>query len=379
MGKIFQILLAVIGISVGYTLYIISQTKSQSLPIPYTINNSYDDEASQAAKADILVIGDQSAELIKPGLKRIIQKMNKKYKSPLKVFDWTRANEGIHRTYQKVAALKKVPSIVIYLGGSSEFYEKLFDKKYSELILKNFSVYENPNLKSLFMLSPIFGKLLFRSVPSLNLSERPESQRGVLLNLAKNDGAKAQKHYEVHYKIFNTLFSELISLVKFSGSSLITLTVPVKVTNPPKYICDNATSETIIDLQVTLEKALKSGTTKRYYSLAKGLTASSVGNAKSFYLFGKFNESLGRLKNALFNYRLAQSFDCYQNSGNFIINQIIRKHSLAKSIHLIDFDAIVHREFGEDFIFLDHYRPQVKYMDQVETRLENKINILLNY
>ena len=63
----------------------------------------------------------------------------------------------------------------------------------------------------------------------------------------------------------------------------------------------------------------------------------------------KFNESLGRLKNALFNYRLAHSFDCYQNSGNYIINQIIRKHSIAKSVHLIDFDAYVHREFRRRF------------------------------
>ena len=136
----------------------------------------------------------------------------------------------------------------------------------------------------------------FRNVPTLSLAETPESQRGVLLNLAKNDGSKAQKHYEVHYKIFNTLFSELISLVKFSGSSLITLTVPVKVTNPPKYICDNSTSETIIDLQVTLEKALQSGTTKRYYSLAKELTASSVGNAKSFHLYGKIQRKLRPFK-----------------------------------------------------------------------------------
>ena len=40
MGKIFQILLAVIGISVGYALYIISQTKSQSIPIPYAIDDT---------------------------------------------------------------------------------------------------------------------------------------------------------------------------------------------------------------------------------------------------------------------------------------------------------------------------------------------------
>ena len=72
-------------------------------------------------------------------------------------------------------------------------------------------------------------------------------------------------------------------------------------------------------------------------------------------------------------------FTCFHFSTNYILNQIIRKESASKGAHLIDFDLIVHRDFGEDFLFLDHFRPQAKYVDEVEELLSEKTNVLLNY
>jgi len=113
--------------------------------------------------------------------------------------------------------------------------------------------------------------------------------------------------------------------------------------------------------------------------MAKNLTFASVGNAKSFYLFGQFNENLGRTKNALFNYRLAHTFDCLQDRSNMIINKIIKDSSIKYGVNFFDFDELVHRDFGLDFIFLDHFRPQEKYIIEMEKQLKMKINTLLKY
>ena len=196
--------------------------------------------------------------------------------------------------------------------------------------------------------------------------------------MAANNGAIAQRLHEIHYLLFSNLLEELINTIRFNGSSLVTLTVPNKVTNPPRFVCDNSTSETIIDLQLSLTKSLGKNQTKKYFSLAKNLTKASVGNAKSFHIFARFNESLGRTKNALFNYRLSHAFDCLQDHSNFIINQIIRGKSKKRGAILIDFDEIVHRDFGLDFIFLDQYRPQEKYILEVENKLLQKLKDLIN-
>ena len=379
MGKIFKVTGLILLLLIGYISKKVYETKAQTLPIPYELPSPDADEIAQAEEATILLIGDHSSEIIKPALARIMKEASESYKNKLKVYDWTRINEGVHRTYNKVSQLKKIPKIVIYMGGSSEFYEELFNEQSAKDILKNFDIFENKNLKSLLMLSKYFGKLIYRKVQVNVLSSTPVSQRKKLLKLANNYGARAQSYYEVYYKIFNTIFGQLVSFIKFNGSSIITLTTPVKVTNPPQFICENSTSETIIDLQVTLQRAITNNEIKKYFTMSRNLAQGSIGNAKSFYIFAKFNELTGRMKNALFNYRLAQSFDCLQDHSNFVLNQIISKVSKKHGAFFYDFDQMIHQDFGEDFLFLDNFRPQQKYISELEEQLRNKITTLLNY
>ena len=326
MGKIFQyaILLTII-LSVSYAYNKITSTRAQIIPVPYELASINAQESLLASEAQILLIGDHSSETLKPALGRIIQDFDGKFKEEIKVFDWTRPNEGVHRSYHKISSLKKIPPIIIYIGGSSEFYEKLFNEKDIDKVKSNFDLFNDQNIKSLVMLSKYLGQLIYQPIETVYLGDTPISQRASLIKLAKGNGSRAQIYYELHYLIFKNIFSELVNLIKFKGSSIISLTTPVKVTNPPKYVCDNSVSQSIIDYQVSLQKALEKKQVKKYFSLARSLTQASVGNSKSFYIFARFNEFLGRTKNALYNYRLAHVFDCLQEQSNYILNQTIKK------------------------------------------------------
>ena len=379
MGKIFQyIIFLFFIISIGYGYLKITKTAAQIIPVPYELPQEPEAELKNIEKAVILLIGDHSGEILKPAYARIFKHLSQQFKDQIKVFDWTRPNEGIHRTLHKIQQLKKLPPIVIYMGGSSEFYEKLFNLSDISTINENFKKFKNPKIKSLVMLSKYIGQLIYGPLKLTKLENQPVSWRSELLKYAKESGTNAQSIYEIQYMLFKNLFQELVSHIKFNGSNLITITVPIKVTTPPNFVCENATSESIIDFQLSLNKALEKNQTKKYFSMAKNLTFASVGNAKSFYLFAQYNESLGRVKNALFNYRLAHTFDCLQDRSNMILNKIIKDTSNKYGINFFDFDELVHQDFGVDFVFLDHFRPQEKYIIEIEKMLTDKIDILLN-
>ena len=114
MSKIFQyILLFIIVISIGYVYLKISNTRAQIIPVPFELPEVSAKEITKASRAQILLIGDQSSETLKPSISRIIESFDEEFKDKIKVFDWTRPNEGVHRTYHKLKSLPKIPQIVL--------------------------------------------------------------------------------------------------------------------------------------------------------------------------------------------------------------------------------------------------------------------------
>ena len=76
-------------------------------------------------KADILFIGDDSALLFNPQIAQLINDISKNLNRPAVIYNYADANENIFRTFYKLKQVKDLAPIVIYMGGASEFYERL--------------------------------------------------------------------------------------------------------------------------------------------------------------------------------------------------------------------------------------------------------------
>ena len=71
-------------------------------------------------------------------LPSLIKDISSNLAEVIKVFNWSRKNEGMHRTLSKIKSLKNLPEIIIYHGGSEEFFEKTFFIKDKKTILAIF-------------------------------------------------------------------------------------------------------------------------------------------------------------------------------------------------------------------------------------------------
>ena len=57
-------------------------------------------------------------------LPEMIERLSKDLNEPIKIYNWSKPNEGLHRTISKLKSLKKLPPMVIFHGASQEFFEK---------------------------------------------------------------------------------------------------------------------------------------------------------------------------------------------------------------------------------------------------------------
>lgn len=357
MKNFFRAAILAIILFGAYGLYRVMERPITLYPYPYIIKNTSYNDKEQAENSNILIIGDRMAqelEKIKPSL---LKELSKDFSTDLIIYNWAEENEGLHRTLDKLSSLKKYPQIIIYQGGSREFYEEKFNLNQNIEFEKNLAKYRDPSTISLIQAYPFFSKFIysFKNLTQLG----PDIKRAQ----GEKPAEEIQKIFEMGYKIFDLEMDQLVKMAKEKNFSLFLVTTPLNLKIAPKEICSNASSETLDKEQMEISNLLKQGKSKEAFERISLLGNSIQGNARNYYLLGMALENMGNFKDAALALNEGSVFDCHPWRSNIVFNNIIRTKINEKNIYMIDFDKIVNQNFGIRDLFQDEIYPKKEFYD----------------
>ncbi len=346
------------------------QMDTMLIPYPYKLQYEISPPA-EAKNAHILILGDRMASSLNNHILKLQNMTYKKIKDPLRFFDWSSKNEGIHRTLHKLKSLKKLPPIIIYFGASSEFYEYKYLFKEYKIILNNFKKYEDSNFIISFF--PFTSRFFYKSISILpiNTNIDQDTQNYKIPDI--------RNKILVESKLFNYKLQELLNYIKDKNRATILITTPINLELPPKTDCpkeNNEISKKFLELD-KIQKIIDKGNLKVAYEELLTVEAQSTGDASVLYMLGSVALKLRKVDYAQKQLKLASIYDCKLWRGNFIFNTIIMREGKKSGAHIIDFDQITNNKLGLDTIFLNDIYPQEIYYDELINQISKKIiNIL---
>jgi hypothetical protein len=373
--KIFIGLLVLFVAAVGILGWTYSGKKTLITPYPYYFNANasaaLDSDLKSAESANILIVGDRMAGPLSNYTKEVSEELGKNFKIPPQIYNWSKPHEGLHRTLFKLKSLKKWPSVIVYLGASSELYEKTFSINDIGALQKNFQIYDDEKMISLIITFPWLSKILYKKMSYIELGPVKEYKNNL-------GGSDRMKEKEASFMLFQYELKEMIELVKDKKSSLVLITTPLNLEVPPKEVCSISTSQTVIEVQQEIEALIQQGNYKKAYSDSLALANETYSNAKSFYLLGKSSMSVGDLKLARESLNKATVFDCANWRGNAVFNSIIRSEAKKHQLHLVDFDLMMSSALSGEGLFLDEILPQNLFYQNMVTELKDILKTLLS-
>ncbi|MDO9183492.1 MAG: tetratricopeptide repeat protein [Bacteriovorax sp.] len=372
--KFFIILLLLVLSAIAYMYWGYSAKETLIIPYPFsftpTAQLGLTQEINQAQAAKILIVGDRMGESLSQYVPELSEELAKSFKRAPIIYNWSKTHEGLHRTLYKLKSLKKLPSIIIYHGASSELFEKTFAISDKNAILKNFSLYDDERIISLIITFPWLSKIFYRKMQYIKLGVIKEYQN----RLPSTDKILEK---EVSFKLFEYEMRELINLAKDNKSNLILITTPINLEAKPHDICSHSTTNGVIEQQQLIEALLKEGNFKQAYPKALELSNETFSNAQSFYLLGKSAMGLGDLALARSAFQKAVIFDCATWRGNAVYNAIMKNEAKNHQIPLIDFDLYMSSALSKDGLFIDEIFPQnLFYQTMIEELKETLKKIL---
>ncbi len=336
-------------------------------PYPFQIVENYKDQIPTVERSSVIIVGDQMGQSLNPYLPSLIQDISSNLAEVIKVFNWSRKKEGMHRTLSKIKSLKSLPEIIIYHGGSQEFFEKTFFIKDKEKILANFKKHSDEKILSLIMAFPILSKFIYEPVNTIELDSWNKDNDNL-------EGQDKLSKMEMTYKFFRQQLWEMANYIKERNSTLILLTTPINLSIPPKKVCKGSTNA-LLKLELDkIEKELKNAKYKIAFQKLEILKKKVLGNTKLLYFSGISTAKLGFPKTAEKILQKSAVFDCGAWRGNKIFNNIIREASTEHDLFLIDFDKIVNSQFGKGPLFMGETYPQTLFYKKVIEEIKHVIN-----
>lgn len=361
MRKIIRFLLPLSLVLAGLIYYKNKTMPTQLYPRPYLFKKDlFSEELTKKVSTEHLVmLGDQKGHALVPYIQNALDELSKQLQERLTIYDWTETNEGIHRSYNKLSRLEKLPKILFYQVGTSEFYEKKFDVLDHLVMKANLRTYNDEIKLTAIQALPVLSKFLYQRVNYVLMDENINKDETAHTSLSR------QVQMELVFKLFEDEITQIITEVKQKKGNIVLITNPVNLTLRPRKVCQNAITEQTENHVRKLKKLAASGDNKSAYSLASKIEKQMMGHAEFFYEFGMAAMAQGKYaeaKNLLYQ---ADAFDCDPQDSTTVFNNITRKVASHFGVPIIDFDNLVNKYLGRNLLFLDDRQPQFIYYQEV--------------
>lgn len=352
------------------------------IPYPYAflenaqLNESdrkkFEEEKLRAQNSKVLIIGDRMGIELNKTLPELEEKIKSSLNTNLTFYNWSSEHESLARSLNKLKSLTKFPSIIIYHGASSEFYEQKFHLKDRNFIVTNFKNYDNDQFLSLLITFPFLSRLFYLNDTTVMLGAKAEKDKTTY-----QEGEKIQVK-DLLYKLYSYELRELIELVKSNNSTLIFITSPLNYEIAPVEICSEVNTNSIIEIHQEVAELIKNGDAKGAYTLIKELHNEVVGNAETQFLRGMAAMKLGEIAEAREALSLAISFDCGASRGDPVFNEIMRTEAKKQLAFLIDFDQMGKSQLGGEPFFIDQIYPHNLYYQKLNEEIFIVFKKILN-
>ena len=354
-------------------VFIKFQEPSQKIPYPYLFKKSSLPEISKASKSDILIVGDRMGLHLSKYTDALGEKLSQGLRRPLKIYNWSHPNEGLHRTIRKLRKIPTLPPVLIYHGATQEFFEQKFHlRRDYKTIINNFRKYKDDPWASLLQLFPWLGRFVYTAPKYVWPPKEP------IKYSPEYSATATQRYMEITYKLFEIEFQELLDFLQDKETTLIIIPPPLDLSSAPKKVCTNSVTPSIIKQQKTLQQKISTNQdTKGTLIAAQRLLNNSPGNALSYYLRGLAYKNLGRFRDARASLYRAGLYDCDTSKGNIIFNKILITFSEQNEVPVIDFNHLVNQDFGQKDLFAKNSYPHPFYYQKLMDNLEEKIKTIL--
>jgi hypothetical protein len=321
--------------------------------------------------APILIIGDRLGYKLSGYKEYIATKISQNLSKNVKIVSLAAKGEALHRTIQKIKALKKIPLVTIYLGGSEEFFENKFQTKEIHTILQNFKRFNDDRLRTLMMMVPWTSRLIYEPIDYKILSKEVKRNNDVYSD------TEIQKRNVVQFKLYEQELDELFSYLKDKGSYVFSLTQPLNYDSPPKKSCAGSLDEITAKRFEEAIELIKLKDFKKAYNITKDLALIANTNSKILYIHGQVAKSLGKIKESIRALEYSIALDCANWRGSPVYNKILQKVSAKNEVVLFDFNKYLIKEKENNLTFSDEIYPQSLFFEKVSDIISYRIKRLL--
>jgi hypothetical protein len=356
LKKLVILLILAILCAVSGGFYVYFTRPSQFAPFPYlTSSIDYGENLELASAAQVLIVGDRFAKDYSRFEKTLQDHSSANLQVPLKIFSWGTLHESGHRTLNKLSALKKWPKVILYMGGSEEYYEKNFNLEDFNKIKMNFDLFHDPRYSTLVYAFPTLAKFLYKEINWVRLDQTIREDR------TEYDSNEILKIGEMKYFLFSEHLKEMTRLADANHSKIIFVTAPINLLIPPKKTCESARSTDLENKLNDIKPLIEDNQHKVAYGLLKPLINNYTGHAELYYLFGKLAIELGEKTIGLEALNKAAIFDCRPYRANLVYNKIMLDVAQSNNHPLIDFDSLISSHIQENDAFIDNIYVQNNY------------------
>jgi hypothetical protein len=365
MKPILKYLLIILLLGGGYIAFEWNSRVTRVIPIPYDVKLP-----KIKREAPVVIIGDRLGKRLAQFREVLIDVISKNLDSKIKIQDLTGEGDGIHRSLAKLKSMDSPPLLVIYIGGSQEWYESKYRLRDIDSINSNFARYENPWVQTLIKVVPDLSKFLYSKAKIYHLGNQIKT-KSVAVTADKRLASNTLEYKIYRYELQNLFEYLTANEIKFVG-----VTQPLNLDIPPKINCPGSfLTQGISPTQV--EQSINSGDFKTAVTMAKDMVMTSPSYALSYYTLGKAYYAQESFKDAFNNMQTALAYDCKNWRGNPIYNILLKSVASAYHFNVFDFQKFIYDYWGKNELFMDEIFPQDIYWEHLTKIVGTKARTLL--